>query len=91
METKHLDFDPFFTAKTLQIWRGLHYSFRKQCFLIASACGASLQKFLKGKSDAYKLLVHFQIGVGVFNCEKILTKISLVIFNVVVKSKSNVV
>jgi len=32
----------------------LHYSFPKQCFLIASACWASLQKFLKGKSDAYK-------------------------------------
>ena len=32
----------------------LHYSFPKQCFLIASACLASLQKFLKGKSDAYK-------------------------------------
>ena len=26
----------------------LHYSFPKQCFLIASACWASLQKFLKG-------------------------------------------
>ena len=32
----------------------LHYSFLKQCFLIATACWASLQKFLKGKSDAYK-------------------------------------
>ena len=27
----------------------LHCSFPKQCFLIASACWASLQKFLKGK------------------------------------------
>ena len=27
----------------------LHYSFPKQCFLIASACWASLQKFLTGK------------------------------------------
>ena len=35
--------------------------------------------------------VHFQVGVGVFNCQQILTKISEVIFNVVVKNKSNVV
>ena len=26
--------------------------------------------------------VHFQVGVGVFNCQQILTKISFVIFNV---------
>ena len=57
----------------------------------------NLQKFLKGKSEAYKKLiciiqnVHFQVGVGGFNCQQILTKISLVIFNVVVKNKSNVV
>ena len=31
------------------------------------------------------------VGVGVFNCQQILTKISSVIFNVVVKNKSNVV
>ena len=43
-------------------------------FLIASACWASLKKFLKGKYDAYKLLicimqcVYFQVRVGVFNC-----------------------
>ena len=35
--------------------------------------------------------VHFQVGVGVFNCQQILTKISFVIFNIVVKNKSNVV
>ena len=35
--------------------------------------------------------VHFQFGVGVFNCQQILTKISFVIFNIVVKNKSNVV
>ena len=52
----------------------------------------NLQKFLKGKSDAYKKLicviqhVHFQVGVGVFNCQQILTQIFLVIFNVVVKN-----
>ena len=57
----------------------------------------NLQKFLKGKSDAYKQLiciiqhVHFQVGVGVFSCQQIFTKISLVIFNVVVKKKSKVV
>ena len=30
------------------------------------------------------------VGVGVFNCQQILKKISFVIFNVVVKNKSNV-
>ena len=45
-----------------------------------------LQKFSKGKSDAYNKLicivqlVHFQIRVGVFNCQQILKKISFVIF-----------
>ena len=57
----------------------------------------NLQKFLKGKSDTYNKLiciiqhVNFQVEVSVFNCHQILTKISLVIFNVVVKNKSNVV
>ena len=47
--------------------------------------------FFKGKSDAYKYLicimqhVHFQVGVGVFNCEQMLTKISFVIFDIAVK------
>ena len=31
--------------------------------------------------------VHFQAGVGVFNCQQILTKISFVIFNIVVKKQ----
>ena len=35
--------------------------------------------------------VHFQVGVGVFNCQQILIKISYVIFDIVVKNKSNVV
>ena len=34
--------------------------------------------------------VHFQVQVGVFNCQQILTKISFVIFDIVVKKKSNV-
>ena len=44
-------------------------------FRIVSAYSASLQKFLKGKSNAYKQLIcimhhaHFQIRVGVFNCQ----------------------
>ena len=42
-------------------------------------------------------LVHFQVWVGVFSCQQILTKISAVIFDIVVKkqivlkSKSNVI
>ena len=53
--------------------------------------------FLNGKSDAYKKLicimqrVHFQGRVGVFNCQQILAKISFVIFDIVIKNKSNVV
>ena len=31
--------------------------------------------------------VHFQVGVEVFNCQKILTKISFAIFNIVVKKQ----
>ena len=47
---------------------------------------------MKETSEAYKYLicimqpVHFQVGVGVFNCQQILTKISFVIFDVVVKT-----
>ena len=33
--------------------------------------------------------VHFQVGVGVFNCQQILTKISFVIFNIVGRYKTN--
>ena len=35
--------------------------------------------------------VHFQVRVGVFNCQQILAKISFVIFDIVIKTKSNVV
>ena len=35
--------------------------------------------------------VHFQVGVGVFNCQQISRKITFVIFNIVVKNKLNVV
>ena len=31
--------------------------------------------------------VHFQVAVGVFNCEQMLTKISFVIFDIVVKKQ----
>ena len=31
--------------------------------------------------------VHFQVGVGVFNCQQILTKISFVVLNIVVKKQ----
>ena len=64
----------------------------KHFFRIVSPFRASLQKFLKGKSDAYEKLicimqpVHFQVRVGVFNCQQILTKICFVIFDIVVKN-----
>ena len=35
--------------------------------------------------------VHFQVRVGVFNRQQILAKISFIIFDIVVKNKSNVV
>ena len=56
-----------------------------------SYCICMLSEFAKvfeRKADSYKLLicimqrVHFQVGVGVFNCQQILTKISFVIFNI---------
>ena len=71
-------------------------SFPKQFLRIVSVCWASLETFLKGKSDAYKYLicimkrVHFQVRGGIFNCQQILAKISSVIFDIVVKNKSNV-
>ena len=57
-------------------------------------------EFLKETSDAYKKLiwlicimqrVHIQVRVGVFNSQQILAKISFVIFDIVLKNKSNVV
>ena len=56
------------------------------CFCMLSEFG----KVFEGKADAYKKLicimqrVHFQVGVGVCNCQEILTKTSFVIFNIVV-------
>ena len=49
-----------------------------------------LSEFAEGKADEYNELifimqrVHFQVGVGVFNCQQILTTIFFVIFNIVV-------
>ena len=63
----------------------LHYSFPKQCFLIAFCMLSEFEKVFERKADAYKQLicimqrVHFQVAVGVFNCQQILTKISFVI------------
>ena len=34
---------------------------------------------------------HFQVQVGVSNCQQILTKISFIILDIVVKNKSNVI
>ena len=84
-------------------YRGL-YSYRRwvcaitlfpNIFHIISTCWASLQMFLKWKSDTcmYKqlicimLCVHFQVQVGVFNCQQVLTKISFVIFDIIVKKQ----
>ena len=82
------------------VYRGL-YSYRQRVRVITLFPNNffelflhSLQKFLKGKSDAYKQLicimqrVHFQIRVGVFNCQD---KDLFRFFDIVVKNKSNVV
>ena len=51
---------------------------------------------MKGKSDAYRYLncimkrVHFQVGVRVFNCQQILAKFSFVIFDNVIKKKTQI-
>ena len=53
--------------------------------------------FLKRKYKAHKQLIcimqrlYIQVRVGVFNCQQILTKIYSVIFDILVKNKSNVV
>ena len=63
-------------------------------FLFFSVCRAILQKFFKGKSDAYKQLicvlqcVHFQVRAGLFDCQQILAKISFVIFDILIKKKN---
>ena len=52
-------------------------------------------KVFERKADAYKYLicimqrVHFQVRVGVFNCQQILAKISFVIFDIVIKRKQS--
>ena len=81
------------------VYRGL-YSYRQRVRDIAlfpNIFFILLHKFLKEKSDAYKWLicimqhVHFQVRVNVFNCQQILAKFSFIIFDIVVKNKSNVV
>ena len=69
----------------------LHYSFPKQFFFLLLHVERSLQKFLKGKSDAYKVAqLHNAARALLSRCrcfrQQILTKISFVIFNIVVKT-----
>ena len=51
-------------------------------------------KFLKRKSDMYKWLIyimqrmHFEVRLNVFNCQQTLTKISFVIFDIMVIKKN---
>ena len=57
-----------------------------------SYCFCMLSEFAKvfeRKADVYCIMqgVHFQVGVGDFNCRQILTKISFVIFHIVVYLK----
>ena len=73
------------------VYRGLYfYQQRVRVFTLFPNI-ESLQKFLKGKSNPYKWLicimqrVHFQVWVGVFNCQQMLTEISFVVFDIVVK------
>ena len=67
--------------------------FSQPYFSYFSVCWAILQKFLKRKSDAYKSLIcsmqrlHFQVPVGVFNCQQILAKICLLIFDIVIEKQ----
>ena len=49
-----------------------------------------LKRYKMAYCRAIRINLH-NVGVGVFNCQQILTKISLDIFNVMVKNKSNVV
>ena len=79
------------------VYRGL-YSYRQRVRDIAlfpNIFFILLLVFLKEKSDAYKWLIyimqHFQVRVNVFNCQQILAKFSFIIFDIVVKNKSNVV
>jgi len=65
-----------------------------QTFLLYCFCMLSdFAKVFERKADAYKYLIcimqraHFQVRVGVFNCQQILAKISSVIFDIVIKRK----
>ena len=59
-----------------------------------SYCSGILSEFAKvfeRKIGRVEVAHLHNVGVGVFDRQQILTKISFVIFNVVVKNKSNVV
>ena len=65
----------------------VHKSFPKHFFvLFLHVERRDLRKFLRGNSDAYNELicimqhVHFQVRVGVLNCQQILTKICFLVF-----------
>ena len=66
---------------------------QRQTNIIISASDLSQQQCRRGDFSprfvascvpALMQRVHFEVGVGVFNCQQILTKISFVIFNILV-------
>ena len=67
----------------------LHYSFSNNVFLLLLRVERVCKSFWKESWRVEVVIcimqrVHLQVGVGVFNCQQILTKISFVIFNIVV-------
>ena len=62
-----------------------HYSFPRLSF---SHCFYMLTNFPKVFAHLHKMQrVHFHVGIVVFNCQQILTKIYFVIFDIVVKKQ----
>ena len=59
-----------------------HYSFLKHFFVLFLHVERVCKSFIMQCEQ-------FQVGVGVFSCQQILTRISLVIFDIVVKTTTN--
>ena len=69
----------------------LHYFFSQTMLSYCFGMLSEFANFFERKMWRVQVAHLHNVGVGVFNCQQILTQIYFVIFNVVVKNKSNVV
>ena len=65
------------------IFTNIHEPEANNCFSIITQVIIEIPKQRNVTTlPQFAIVVHFQVGVGVFNCQQILTKISFVIFNI---------